>query len=195
MNYRRVTSPTESANSTRKYNYELGIIYLLTKDDEPDLIRIGTINNTNLKTLNQRLSYLNKTSRHKRLWVEYVKDPKAVREAINSAFLPERDNKRGDFFHLKPSRIIPILTLLGTTPPLSFKKLGIPVGSILEAKVNKEAAMVTDDRRVIFRGEKLTLSEATERLLNISYDVRPMSHWQYEGRFLSSIYNDTYLVT
>ncbi len=77
-------------------------------------------------------------------------------------------------------------------PNLNFDEMGISVGSVLNSVSGGETVIVVADRRVEFEGEEMSLTQATKKVRNISYDVHPSRHWTYEGRSLQYFYNQTY---
>ena len=79
-------------------------------------------------------------------------------------------------------------------PPLNFKEMGIPEGSILISIHGDETAKVLSERTVCFRDEEMFLSRATQMVREIDYCASPCHHWKFEERSLSEIYNETYLV-
>ena len=79
-------------------------------------------------------------------------------------------------------------------PPLNFKEMGIPLGSSLEF-VDEEiraTATVSAERKVSYNEEERSLTNLTQELLNLEYAVQPTPYWQYQGKNLLTIYNDTY---
>ena len=78
-------------------------------------------------------------------------------------------------------------------PSLNFIEMGVNVGSTLHSVSGNETAKVVSERKVKFREQEMSLSEATKIVREISYNVSPCSHWKFNGRSLSEIYNETYL--
>lgn len=78
-------------------------------------------------------------------------------------------------------------------PSLNFIEMGVNVGSTLHSVSGNETAKVVSERKVNFREQEMSLSEATKIVREISYHVSPCPHWKFEGRSLSEIYNETYL--
>ncbi|PAW77574.1 MAG: hypothetical protein B9S33_20140 [Pedosphaera sp. Tous-C6FEB] len=80
------------------------------------------------------------------------------------------------------------------SPNLNFAEMGIPTGSILESVDNDTTVVVAGPRRVRLGEEELSLTAATRKVLNNTYDVAPIPHWAFNGRSLSEIYDETYAV-
>ena len=71
--------------------------------------------------------------------------------------------------------------------------MGIPIGSVLKfTQSPEESVEVSNERRVSFKGENISLSAVTKELLNISYRISPGHYWTYQGKVLKDIYNETY---
>lgn len=77
-------------------------------------------------------------------------------------------------------------------PSLNFKEMGISADSVLYSVSGNETATVVSERKVNFREKEMSLSKATQIVLENDYYVGPCPHWTFEGRNLSEIYNETY---
>ncbi len=77
-------------------------------------------------------------------------------------------------------------------PNLNFQEMGIPPGSVLHPTLGEETATVIDHRKVRFRDQEMSITEATKLRENLSYSAAPSRFWLYEGRNLSDIYEETY---
>ena len=75
-------------------------------------------------------------------------------------------------------------------PNLNFAKMGIPVGSVLLSTETSEKAIVVSGNKVTFRGENISLSTATERV--VGRRTNPCPHWTFEGRNVGDIYDEIY---
>ena len=80
-------------------------------------------------------------------------------------------------------------------PNLNFEEMQIPDGSVLSS-VKKSGAMavVEGPREVSLQGKKMPLTRATQMVLGVSRHISPCPEWQFRGRLLSDIYNETYPV-
>ncbi len=81
-------------------------------------------------------------------------------------------------------------------PPLDFHELSIESGSQLTCarpgpSGEPEQATVVERKRVEFREEQMSLTQATRLTLGRSYDVPPLPYWRTaDGRLLQDIYDD-----
>ena len=71
--------------------------------------------------------------------------------------------------------------------------MSIEPGSTLQAVNEIETVEVSGPKKVIFRGQEMSLTRATRLLLNLDYSVQPSPHWTFEGELLRDIYNRTYV--
>lgn len=140
---------------------EEGIVYVLSNEAMPGLVKIGRTSRFDLQA---RMDELYTTSVPVPFNCEYacrVKDFQAVENALHQAFSTDRVNPSREFFKTTPERIIPLLKLLEIEditvsvkkdinknvaesdilaadslrkkkrPPLNFIEMGIPIGSEL----------------------------------------------------------------
>ena len=143
-----------------------------------------------------------------------------LEKALHKAFAPDRVNPSREFFWMEPERVRAILEVWPgcedvTTevnqeegnidadavkqarrrrrPNFNFAEMGIPEGDVL-VSVNdeKEEATVVDEKRVLFRGEKMSLTQSTKLALETDYAPPIRFQWTYKGRNLSKIYEETY---
>lgn len=81
-------------------------------------------------------------------------------------------------------------------PPLNFTSMGIPIGSILVyVKDSSETCIVCSDRKVRYNDEITSLTSITKKLLNTIHAPQPTPHWEYNGKNLQDIYDETYPFT
>ena len=149
-----------------------GVVYVLTNEAMPDIVKIGKTQN-----LKQRLGILN-TSVPVPFKVEYVcksKNYHKIEKALHAAFAPERINPKREFFTTEPERVIAILEVFNKEfngediteevteetnaqltveeqesqerfrkrrPNLNFKQMGIKPGTVL-SYVNDPTIQVT----------------------------------------------------
>ena len=197
-----------------------GIVYLLTNEAMPGLVKIGK---TGADDPQVRMDQLYNTS----VPVPYecalamkVDDQDAVEKALHTAFGPDRINPKREFFKIDTEQARAVLNVIAgedvtpavneannaiaeverssserlrtRRPNLNFQEMRIPSGAVLDPTSGEETAVVVDDRKVHFRDKEMSLSEATRLRENLSYQVAPARYWLYEGRNLSDIYNETY---
>jgi hypothetical protein len=85
--------------------------------------------------------------------------------------------------------------LVAMKPRLNFIKMGISRDSILRfARDPNITVTVAGNRSVNYKGEEMSLNEATKRILGVPQHAqwRPTPLWTYHGRSLLEIYEDTY---
>ena len=75
---------------------------------------------------------------------------------------------------------------------MNFYKMGIPEGAILKNKKTNDEVRVIDSKTVAFRGEEMSLTRATQIILNVDSTPSITHQWLYEGESLHLIYNRTY---
>lgn len=153
-----------------------------------------------------------------------VEDASKVERALHNAFKDNRVNPRREFFRIDPDQAVEILRLLDVEdatdevraevtssvgsdeiaatkrfvsrrPPLNFDEMSIPVGSALTFRREpSNQVIVVEAKKVDYLGEHMGLSRATKELLGVDYYVAPTPYWEFEGRSLTDIYNETYPV-
>ena len=78
-------------------------------------------------------------------------------------------------------------------PNADFSEMGIPVGSRLEyTGEGDHFCTVRGGRRVEFDGKMWMISPLTQKLLGLERPVRGIDYWQFDGRDLKDIYEETY---
>ena len=150
-----------------------------------------------------------------------------LEKAIHAAFAPYRLNPSREFFQIEPLQVEALLKAWpgkDVTPQVNkeaekeldvgdreavkryrtyrttymrFGEMGIPIGSLLVSVDTGEEAAVTEDRKVSFREEVVSLTEATRVALNLEPGRTPQKstpHWTFDGRNLGEIFDETYLV-
>ena len=198
----------------------MGIVYLLTNEAMPGLIKIGK---TTADDPQVRMDQLYNTSvpvPFECVLAKQVGDQDAVEKALHMAFGPYRFNPKREFFKIDPEQAVAVLSIVdgevvtpavneannaiseiersaskqlrNRRPPPNFEEMGIPVGSVLEPTTGEETAIVVDNRKVRFRDQEMSLTGATQLREDLPYAVRPGAYWLYNGRKVSDIYNETY---
>ena len=78
----------------------------------------------------------------------------------------------------------------------NFDEMGIPVGAILNFVKNPQIQVkVLNARQVEFEGKPHSFSRITAQLSGSKYNyVQPTRYWNYEGKNLRDIYDETYPV-
>ena len=179
----------------------VGIVYLLTNEAMPGLIKIGKTTNDDAQV---RMDQLYNTSVPVPFTGELalqVENPGEVEQALHQVFHPSRVNPRREFFEIEVEQARAALELTkgkdvtpdvnrdnesipeverssserlrSRRPNLNFIEMGIAPGSTLEPTSGDEIAEVVDARKVRFRDEEMYLTRATQLRLNVDYGVAP----------------------
>ena len=203
----------------------IGFVYLLSNPAMPGLIKIGVTYAEDVKTRMNQLYNTSVPFPFELVYVAKVQQPDKVESALHTAFAPQRVNTKREFFSIEPSQAISILKLLEISdateqaiqqptaveidsadieagkeytrkrPRLNFSLMGIAIGSELVSTHNAETAIVKSDRTVDYKGEEMSLTQATRLVLGegYAYNIAPGPYWTFNGRRLRDIYNETYL--
>ena len=70
--------------------------------------------------------------------------------------------------------------------------MGIEVGDILYSVDGQHSCEVLDEKKVLYNEKTMSLTKATRTMLDNDYNVAPGLYWNYNGKRLRAIYNDTY---
>ena len=154
--------------------------------------------------------------------VEVEENPDGgLEKAIHTAFAPYRLNPSREFFQIEPLQVEALLKAWPgkdvtpqvnkeadeelddsdreavkryrkSRPNLNFTEMGIQAQSILVSLETGEKATVIEDRKVLFRGDEMSLTAATREVLELDRSVAPTPHWTYNNRILKEIYDETY---
>ena len=197
-----------------------GVVYLLTNEAMPGLVKIGKTTNEDPQVRMGSLYTTGVPVPFECALAMKVKDPTSVERALHIAFGPNRVNPRREFFRIDPEQSAAVLQLLGTEnvtpqvneesngisdaernaskalrkrrPNLNFSEMGVPSGSLLHSVENDDTATVVSDKKVEYREQVMSLTEATKQSLELDYAIAPAKYWLYQGRNLREIYNETY---
>lgn len=189
----------------------------------PGLVKIGITYAEDVKSRMNQLYNTSVPFPFELVYAAKVKDPEKVESALHIAFSPNRVNPKREFFEIDATQAISILKLLEIEdatkevnlehpsisidaaevqagkeflkkrPRFNFAEMGIPVGSELVSTHNGEMVIVKTDRTVDYKGEEISLTNATRIVLNNDYNVAPGPYWSFNGKRLRDIYNETYL--
>lgn len=151
-----------------------------------------------------------------------LKDCEKIEKALHKAFEPNRVNANREFFEIKPEQATAILELFNKgdvteevkeeidndletsdklakdkvrkrRPSLNFFEMGFHKGDVLSFDKDPNIkVIISGDKKVLFNNENSSLTAVTKQLLNISFAIQPTPHWNYEGKNLTDIYNETY---
>jgi hypothetical protein len=149
-------------------------------------------------------------------------DCEKIEKALHKAFEPYRINPNREFFEIKPEQATSILQLFNQgdvtdevkeemdneldaddkiakdkvgkrRPSLNFYEMGLHKGDILTYdKDPKVKVTIFSEKKVMFENDIYSLTAVTKQLLNVATAVQPTPHWNFEGRSLTDLYNETY---
>lgn len=78
-------------------------------------------------------------------------------------------------------------------PPLNYIEMGISLGSkLVFVNDNTVEVIVVNDKKVSYNGEEISLTAITKQLLGLDYAVQPIKYWEFEGKNMRDIYDETY---
>ncbi len=78
-------------------------------------------------------------------------------------------------------------------PPLDFFEMGIPEGGILTYVNDSNIKVrVVRNRKVEYNGIETSLTSLIKELHNLPLAVQPTKYWEFEGKNLRDIYDETY---
>ena len=201
------------------------IVYVLTNPAMPGIVKIGKTNRDGPQVRMNELYTTGVPLPFECAIAIDTNDEQAatLEKALHTAFAPYRLNPSREFFEIEPYQAEAILQVWpgeDVTPEvnaesddldpsdreaakrfkrrrsnLNFVEMGVRIGCIIVSEETNEEAEVVGERRVIFRGEEMSLTAATRAVLDLPSDkqgIRPTRHWMFEGRSLKEIYNETY---
>lgn len=78
-------------------------------------------------------------------------------------------------------------------PTLNLYELGVGKDDhLLWKEDTKVFVTVASERKVVFKGELMSLTAATSRIKGLSYGIQPTPFWLFNGRSLKEIYDERY---
>lgn len=184
------------------------IIYLLINEAMPGYVKIGkTIN------LEQRIRSLDTTGvplPFECFYAASVVDMSFVEKKLHGAFADNRVRSNREWFEISPERVVEALLLAqieDVTPredyvetvedkvaldkarkrreSFNFKMVDIFPGSELSFTRNPEiVCSVVDRKSVIFLGEKMSVSKAAQKALDVKWPAQGTLYWEFEGETL-----------
>ncbi len=203
---------------------QLSIVYVLTNPAMPGLVKIGRTDNGDVAIRVAQLYTSGVPFPFTVEFACRVPNPDEVEAALHHAFGPNRVNPKREFFQINPSQAIAILKLLhveeatqesnqppasiekseieaaekfrSRRPNLNFEEMNIPLGATLVFAKSGATATVTGPKKVRLQpdSEDISLTAATRQLLGLEYSVAPSAYWTYQGKLLSEIYEETYIL-
>ena len=198
-------------------------VYILTNKAMPNLVKIGFTRATDIKMRIAELYTTGVPFPFHPEWVCRIKNAAEAERALHKAFKHNRVNKSREFFDIEPEQAIEILKLLNTEnimaevekqptiidhesidaeknfkprrPNLDFKKIGVPIGSVLQS-IKDPAFYVTvvGAKKVKTGTDEISLTEATRRAHKLAdgYPIQPAPHWKFNGQLLQELYDKAY---
>jgi hypothetical protein len=194
-------------------NNQNSIVYILTNDAMPGLVKIGRTDST----IEQRMRELYKTGvpvPFECFHASVVKNAQNVEGRIHRAFDKFRLNKNREFFEIEPESILEILQMVeieDITPRedyietqedavamekldkrskrFNFKLYDIPVGStLIFDRDETKTCEVIEGNNVLYKNKEESLSSsALIALKEIGFDWKQAqgpAHWTYQGETL-----------
>ena len=194
-------------------NNKKGIIYILTNEAMPGLVKIGKTENS----IEQRMKELYKTGvpvPFECFHASVVENIQDVEQRIHRAFDKFRVNKNREFFEIPPENILEILEMVeieNATPKedfvetiddkkaikklekkaerFNFKMVGIEPGA--ELYFDKDESIkctVIDNHKVLYDENEMSLSASALKVLNeLGYNwksAQGAAHWKYKDETL-----------
>ena len=196
----------------------MSIVYILTNEAMPGLIKIGLTNST----VEQRMITLDNTSiplPFECYYAARVSDSAKIERALHVGLGDHRVRHSREFFRIDPYRakaILEVLAIEEVTPGASvfvepddqealaraaaarpnfrFSMVNIPIGATLNfAKDESITATVVDDKKINFRGTETSLSRAALQIVHsLGYtwtQIAGPQWWLYDGMTLSELRN------
>jgi hypothetical protein len=71
-------------------------------------------------------------------------------------------------------------------------EMGIPIGSTLETIDGEYSCTVTEEKKVEYKGEIMSLTRLTRNIMDLKYNIQPAPHWYFQGRSIKEIYEEVY---
>lgn len=197
-------------------NNKKGIIYILTNEAMPNLVKLGIT----YTTIEQRMKELYTAGvpvPFECFHASLVENAEDVERRIHRAFSKFRVNKNREFFEILPENILEILEMVeieDVTPKkdfmetdedkkaikklekkrerFNFKMVNIPIGAeLVFAKNENKKCTVIGNNKVLFNGQKMSLSKsALIALKELGYNwkgAQGAAHWIYKGETLKDI--------
>ena len=199
------------------------IVYILTNEAMPNLVKIGKTTRSDVKTRMNELYSSGVPFQFECAYAVEVDDCSTVEKALHVAFNPSRVNPKREFFSIEPEQAIAILKLLGTKdvtpmlnndlnsnvspteleavkqakkkrPNINYIEMGLTVGTVLTfANDSAVEVVIVSDKKVLYNEEEVSLTRVTKELLELDYAVQPTKYWLVNGKNLRDIWQETYV--
>ena len=197
-----------------------GYVYVLTNPAMPGMVKLGCTGQQDVTVRKDQLFTTGVPLPFSLEFACRVQNFKQVEIALHTAFQPDRVSPNREFFEITPQQAIAILKLLhvedvtaeiavetgsvpetdkaaaeaftARRPAMNFYEMGIPDGSSLTFADGETTATVVAPKKVLFNGQAMSLTAATQQIKGLPYAVQPSPLWSFEGKVLKAIYDETY---
>lgn len=211
---------TDAFNQVPEPILPFGYVYVLTNPAMPGMVKLGCTGQQDVTVRKDQLFTTGVPLPFSLEFACRVQNFKEVEVALHTAFQPHRVSPNREFFEITPQQAIAILKLLhvedvtaeiavetgsvpetdkaaaqafaARRPVMNFHEMGIPDGSVLTFADGETTAIVAGPKKVIFNGETASLTAVTQQLRGLPYAVQPSPYWNFGGKVLKAIYDDTY---
>ncbi len=198
------------------------IVYVLRNEAIPNLIKIGKTQRKDIQERMNELYSTGVPLPFECLWAGEVNDCRKIESILHNAFRHNRINPKREFFEIEPDQVIPLLQEFSTReitsqiedvlnkdvtksekdavkvyqshrPALNFEEMGIENNSeLIFVKNDTIKVKVISPKKVLYNDKEYALSALSRDLLDYSYYVAPCRYWNYNGKNLQKIYDETY---
>lgn len=197
-----------------------GIIYVLTNPAMPGMLKIGMTTREEIEIRMNELYTTGVPLPFECSFAGKTNNLKKVEKALHIAFGPQRVNPNREFFEIEDIQVIELLKLLCSEdvtpevkneldkvdeisknagkrfkekrPKLNFEEMQISIGEKIFSNSNDDYCEIYSSNKVKYNDEIMSLTRATRLSLENNYNVAPCPQWNYEGKNLSDIYDETY---
>ena len=197
-----------------------GIIYVLTNPAMPRMLKIGMTTRDEIEIRMNELYTTGVPLPFECSFAGKTNNLKEVERALHIAFGPNRVNPKREFFEIEEIQVIELLRLICSEdvtpevknelekvdevskdagkrfkekrPKFNFLEMQIPVGEKIYSASNNDYCVIHSSNRVLYKGEEMSLTRATRLSLENNYKIAPCPQWNYKGKNLSDIYDETY---
>ena len=199
------------------------IVYILTNEAMPNLVKIGKTTRSDVKTRMSELYSSGVPYQFECVYAVEVNDCSTVEKALHVAFNPNRVNPKREFFSIDPEQAIAILKLLGTKdvtpmlnndlnsnvspteleavkqakkkrPNINYFEMGLEKDTVMTFTNDSEITVtIASEKKVIYDDEAMSLTRVTKELLELDYAVQPTKYWLVGGKNLRDIWKETYV--
>jgi len=199
------------------------IVYILTNEAMPNLVKIGKTTRSDVKTRMNELYSSGVPFQFECAYAVEVDDCSTVEKALHIAFDPNRVNQKREFFSIDPEQAIAILKLLSKKdvtplvnddlnanvsaieleavkqakkkrPNINYTEMGLEKGTVLTfANDSSVEVVIVSDKKVLYNEEEVSLTRVTKELLELDYAVQPTKYWLVNGKNLRDIWQETYV--